>query len=174
VPPAKLQMQLRVIGSREAARRRARASWLQWWNTSRSDLRLFMNNLMRPLAIPTAGGFVAALLLFGALAPSFNVRGASVSANNDVPTVLYSEPSVKSYLPLGFEDHDIVVELTIDGNGRMIDYSIAGSGIASPALKRSIENNLLFTLFTPATSFGQPMSGKVRLWFRSSSIDVKG
>jgi hypothetical protein len=174
VPPPKLQTQLRVIASREAARRRARASWSQWWATCRGDLRLWVNNLMRPLAIPTAGGFVSAVLLFGALAPSFDIRGASVSANDDVPTILYREPSVKAYLPLGFEDPDIVVELTIDDNGRMIDYSIEGSGVASPALKRRVENHLLFTHFTPATSFGQPMSGKVRLWFRCSSIDVKG
>jgi hypothetical protein len=33
---------------------------------------------------------------------------------------------------------------------------------------------LLFTEFTPATSFGQPMSSKTRLWFRTSRIDVKG
>ena len=48
-----------------------------------------MGELMRPLAIPTAGGFAAALVLFSMLAPSLAVRGGSVSTA-DTPTGLYT------------------------------------------------------------------------------------
>ena len=31
-------------------------------------------------------------------------------------------------------------------------------------VRRSLENMLLFTEFTPATAFGQPTAGKIRLY----------
>jgi len=116
-----LGMRLRVLASKESSRRKSRASLADLWNTWMSDFRLWANNLMRPLAIPTAGGFASALLLFGVLAPSLAMRGAVVTTE-DVPTVLYTEASVRSFMPLGFHDEDITIEVTIDGDGRVIDY----------------------------------------------------
>ncbi len=70
----------------------------------------------------------------------------------------------------------MVVDVNVDGQGRMIDYVVvSGAGsLKNDVLRRSLENTLLFTEFDPATSFGVPMNGKVRLVLRSSSIDVKG
>ena len=96
---------------------------------------------MRPLAIPTAGGFVSALLLFAVLAPGLTTRGAT--PGNDVPTVLYTEASVRSFIPLGFHNENITIEVTIDGDGRVIDYSLPNGPSKDPALHRSIENYLL-------------------------------
>jgi hypothetical protein len=140
----------------------------------REDLRVWTNNLMRPLAIPTAGGFVSALTLFGVLAPSLAIPPVTARAN-DVPTVLYTEPSVKNFLPIGFEgEGDLVVEITVDEHGKLVDYSIPNMADKSHRMDPSIENQILFTQFTPARWLGQPMSGKVRITFRSSRIDVKG
>ena len=55
---------------RKARAERSRTSARELARTWFTDFRLYANNLMRPLAIPTAGGFVSALLLFGVLAPS--------------------------------------------------------------------------------------------------------
>ena len=111
---------------------------------------LRVNNLMRPLAIPTAGGFVSALMLFGVLAPSLAIP--PVTRANDVPTVLYTEASVKNFLPIGFEgDGDLVVEITVDENGKLVDYSIPNMDDKATRMHRSIENQILFTQFTPAT-----------------------
>jgi hypothetical protein len=174
-PPADLNLRLRVVASREAARQRAAGSWWKLAGACASDWRLWANNLMRPLAIPTAGGFVSALLLFGILAPNFQVPGNVVSANDDVPTGLYTEASVKRFMPVGFEGDDVVVELTIDDQGRMVDYSLPElQQRTSRAMRKSLENRLLLMEFNPATSFGQPTAGKVRVYFRSSRIDVKG
>ena len=74
-PSADLAMRLRVLASQESARRRSRASLRQSLRTWLIDFRLMADNLMRPLAIPTAGGFVSALLLFGVLAPRLATRG---------------------------------------------------------------------------------------------------
>src|SRR5687767_12130421 len=105
-PAAELRMRLRVLASKESSRRRARVTWSQTVRTWVSDFSLLANNLMRPLAIPTAGGFVSALLLFGVLAPGLATRGAV--AGQDIPTVLYTEPSVRSITPFGF--HNVTVE----------------------------------------------------------------
>jgi hypothetical protein len=58
----------------------------------------------------------------------------------------------------------------------MTDYSIpkAWHLKSSPELRRSIESHLITMVFNPATSFGQPTSGRIRLWFRTSRIDIKG
>lgn len=177
VPPDDLRTKLRVIGSRESARRRSRSSLRAIYNEAVEKTRLSIHNMMRPLAIPTAGGFLSAVLLFGVIAPTLAVPGASVAAASgvDVPTGLYTEASVRWYTSVDFTDEDFDVELTVDGQGRIIDYTIPDAQHAkTPAVRRMLENNLLFTQFYPATSFGQPTTGKIRLSFRSSRIDVKG
>ena len=172
-PSADLAMRLQVLASRESARQQSRATWRQLWRTNLADFRLWANNLMRPLAIPTAGGFLSALLMFGMLAPTLATPYAA-AAGEDVPTVLYTEASVKSFMPLGFHNEDVMVEVTIDSEGRVIDYSLAGNHVGSHAFHRSLENYLLFTQFTPVRNFGNPVKAKVRISFRSSQIEVKG
>jgi hypothetical protein len=173
MPSAELNMRLRVLASHEASRKRQlrRGRFAAW----RHRVNMWMGDLMRPLAIPTAGGFAAALLLFSMLAPSLAVRGASVDIA-DKPTVLYTVASIKSSLPFGYEGQDLLVDVSVDEFGRMIDYSIPQAYYlkSSPELRRNIENHLLTMVFNPATSFGQPTSGRLRLWFRTSRIDIRG
>jgi hypothetical protein len=93
-------------------------------------------------------------------------------AGQDIPTVLYTEPSVRSITPFGF--HNVTVEVTIDAEGRVIDYTIPGDYTDRPELHGSIGSNLLFTQFTPVRNFGQPVRAKFRISFQSSHIDVRG
>jgi hypothetical protein len=178
VPPPSLKTRLRVVASRELVRQQKMASIPAMWASWRTSYRLWSQNLMRPLAIPTAGGFLSAVILFcllpiGMISPSLALSVATIT---DVPTALYTEATVKSISPVGFNDEEVVVELTIDDQGRIVSYTIPDSPhiVQSPGLRRNIESSLLFTQFTPATTFGQPMSGKLRLSFRNSSIIVKG
>jgi len=166
-PPPGLAVQLRVIASKEQQRRAA--GWLQRLATS---THLAFDGLMRPLALPLAGGICSALLLFALLVPSF----AWVPSAKDVPIGLSTEAAVKSMAPIGFEDGEAVVDVTIDDQGRMVDYNIVRdrSNVVNESFRRSVENALLFTVFTPRTAFGQPVGGKLRLTFRSSSVEVKG
>jgi len=166
VPPAGLTTSLLVLASRERQRRLG-ANWPD-------RLRLFASNLMRPLALPLAGGVFSTIVLFSMwLVPTYPMRGASTF---DVPTDLTTEATVKGAGPIGNTAGDVVVELTIDGQGRMVDYRIVSgrNELANDAVRRSLENTLLFIEFTPATAFGQPTAGKMRLSLRSSHIDVKG
>jgi hypothetical protein len=172
IAPPDLRVQLQVLASREASRQRQfRAGRVGFWLR---EFRHWCDQLMRPIAIPTAGGFVSALLSFAMLAPSLAVRGVPASLV-DVPTVLYTDASVKSSLPFGYDGQEVIVELTVDEGGRMVDYSLPQApAMSSPEIRRYIENHLLTMQFTPATAFGQPMAAKLRIWFRSNRIDVRG
>jgi hypothetical protein len=171
VAPPMLSTSLRVLASRELSRRSSKG-WLD-------RLRLFSDNLARPLALPLAGGVFSTVILFSMwLVPTYPMRAAS---GFDVPTMLTTEATVKWTGPIGNAGEDMVVDVTIDGGGRMVDYTIvqynnvSGRNVLnSEALRRNLENMLLFTEFTPATSFGQPTAGKIRLCLDSSHIDVKG
>ena len=160
-----------MIASHELALGVDRKSRLRKWF---AGAKLVLDNLMRPVALPAAGGLCAAVLLFMSLVTTFS-RYYYLSAGGDVPTVLSTEPTVKSLMPIGFYAGDAEVDLRIDEQGRIVNYSIiGGQGLEKDALRRNIENNLLFTQFTPATAFGVPIRGTMRLSFRSSHIDVKG
>ena len=173
VPPAGLSTSLRVLASRERQRLLSRRTWVQAFAAWQVRTRLYADNLMRPLALPFAGGVFSAAVLFSLLVSSYPVRGNNAF---DVPTALSTNPLVSRIAPFGNAGEDVVVDVTVDGQGRMIDYAIVGGpeGLKKDLLRRSIETTLLFTEFLPATSFGQPMSGKVRLVLHSSQVDVKG
>jgi hypothetical protein len=170
LPGPDLNLRLRVIASREASLRKQGGGRL---GPLRRRLERWAEELMRPLAIPTAGGFASALLLFSMLAPSLAVRAQS-GAIADIPTGLYTEASVKSSLPFGYDGQDVLVEVYVDGSGRMVEYTIPYAHASSPEVRRNIENHLLTMVFNPATTFGQPISGKLRVWFRTSRIDIRG
>jgi hypothetical protein len=166
-PPPELGVRLQVMASRERQRRAA-----GWFQRARTTAHLAFDGLMRPLAVPLAGGICSALLLFALLVPSF----AWVPSAQDVPTALSTEAAVKSMAPIGFTDGEAVVDVTIDDQGHMVDFDIVhdrGHAV-DESFRRSVENALLFTVFTPRTAFGQPVGGKLRLTFRSSSVEVKG
>ena len=132
---------------------------------------------MRPLALPAVGGLCSAIFLFSALVPTFVPAFAMGNATlGDVPTMLTTQPMVKYLAPVAFGGEDAEVDLTIDDQGRIVDYVIVSApGQTSEQLRRTIENNLLFTEFWPATAFGKPVAGTVRISFRSAAgIDVKG
>lgn len=173
VPPH-LTMNLRILASRERARNTRRGVLAFFAQNYEDKLQLWTRNLMRPLAIPFAGGLCAALLLFCMLVPNFSTR---YQAGTDVPTGLYTGATLKSTMMFGFSSDEVVLDVDIDDQGRMVDYTVSSGHhwMDDPSLRRTIENNLLFARFTPATTFGQPMSSRVRISFRPRSwIDVKG
>lgn len=167
VPPAELATSLRVLASRELSRRQG-WSWIE-------RLRLVADNLMLPLALPLAGGVFSTVVLFSMwLVPTYPMRGVSTF---DVPTMLTTEATVKGTGPIGASGEDVIVDVTVNGEGRMVDYTIVSGRnmMKDAAWRRNLENMLLFTEFTPATAFGLPTAGKMRLSLRPSShIDVKG
>jgi hypothetical protein len=170
-PPAGLNTALHAMAARERARVLApRTLEPLFWR-----VRLWADNLMRPLALPFAGGLVSAVLLFSMLLPTFAFR--PIIAGSDVPVRLFTEPAIKAQMPFSFDNDagDFVVKVIVDGQGRMADYAVVeGPSLANnPVLRRLIERKLLFTDFTPATMFGSPRQGTMYISFQREQIDIK-
>jgi hypothetical protein len=174
IPPSDLTVRLRIAASQV---RTQTANGTTPWTRFRDHFQLALSNLMRPLALPLAGGLCAALVLFSALVPTFTstftISKADVPV--DVPTVLTTEPSLKYMAPIAFGEADAIVDLNIDDQGRIVNFTIVSAPGQTEQLRRRIENSLLFTEFWPATAFGKPIAGTVRISFHNSShIEVKG
>jgi hypothetical protein len=181
-PPAGLRTSLRIIASRERQRRithhNLRSILQLWWD----HLQLSAEHLVRTMALPFAGGICSTLVLFSMfVVPAYpllhqKLSQGSPSTEFDVPTMLTTQGSVKSISPFSAGDDDIVVDVAVDEQGRMIDYAVVAgaSALANREVRRRLENALVFSNFNPATAFGQPMVSKVRLWFHSSRIEVRG
>jgi hypothetical protein len=172
--PPELTTRLRVIASKV---RMESAAGVSRWNRWRDRLALSLHHLMRPLALPAVGGLCSAVFLFSTLVPTFKSAFAMGSLTGDVPIMLTTEPMLKDTAPVAFADGDAVVDLQLDDQGRIINYSIVSApGPQSEQLQRSIENSLLFTEFWPATSFGRPVAGTIRFFCsrNNSRVEVRG
>lgn len=168
--PVGLSVQLRVLASHEHTRRLTRISFSARLRTWREMVRLNFENLMRPVALPVAGGVLSALLLFGALVPTLTFRNP---VTND-PPLSFVDP--RGYWPLGMtsavnwvgeaprlepvdsvvSSDENVLELTIDDDGKVADYSVR-QGQLTPEMMTIIQ----FSTFTPAMFFGKPTEGKM-------------
>lgn len=175
-PPADLTMRLRVMGSKEALRRRRLASAEAFFAHVREVAKLWSSLLMRPYAVPAAGGMLSTVLFFSLLSPTLTINRTILQ---DVPTALSTPAELQAAggasMNLG-HTADIVVDVTIDGQGRVVAYSVPkGQGWAkNPELVRRVENTLLFTVFKPATLLGEKVSGRSRITLRRSVMDVEG
>ena len=128
-----------------------------------SRIVLAFENMMRPLALPFAGGMLSALLLFTLLVPTLSF------SHNYTDNLLSTPPFGKvddwgfasPYLPrlvppyMPVSGDDTVIELTIDDQGRVRDWSLVRGKET-----REILDFILYSKFNPATSFGQPTWGK--------------
>jgi hypothetical protein len=173
--PMQVAVNLRVLASKELTRRTGRvdfATRLAGWLEQAS---LLLDNLWRPLAIPTAGGLASACFLFSALMPTFALQGPATA---DVRTAWYQAAEVYGLSPFGGNFDNVTLDVRVDANGRVIDYTIpAGDAchwLKNPEMRKAMENSLLFMTFRPASFFGQPASDKIRITLRRSHIEVKG
>ncbi len=71
VPPV-VTHRLRVLASHERLRQMVRASISARMRHMADSVSLFMDNMMRPVALPFGGGLISAMLLFGILAPGLS------------------------------------------------------------------------------------------------------
>lgn len=175
VAPAGLTTSLRVIASRERQRILGHQSFAHRWAGWRDAISLTMTNIMRPMAIPFAGGVLSAGVLLGMwVVPTYPLRANSTY---DIPTMLSTEATIKGAAATSTTNGEIVVDVTVDDQGRMVGYQVVSGQVIlqDQVLRRRLENMLLFTTFVPATSFGQPVAARMRLSLHSlSQIDVKG
>jgi anti-sigma factor (TIGR02949 family) len=183
--PADLKARLSVLASHECERALTRVSLsarLRAW-TSRIDLAF--QNLMRPVALPFFGGVLSTLLIFTALVPSLSFShdltgqefytfytaptGTMVTnpwdqvadADDDFPRI--ETPTAAP------SDYYNVVDLTIDETGHVVDWKVL-RGELTPDMKSII----MLGQFKPATEFGLPTQGTIRVVQSCASATVRG
>ena len=164
--PPELALKLKVAISQERT---------MTWSYRIQAYGVRFENAFNAFMIPATAGFLTAVLIFGLLVGVF-AAPASVSARNDVPTILYTPPRLAAApfsdnLGRANADSAVVIEALVDSKGRVTDYRII-SGNNTEEVRRELERSLIFTVFAPATSFGQPADGRAVISF--SSVNVKG
>jgi len=165
--PARLVDGLRMLALSERLRRRSQVGFSARAHRWAGRLQLVFENLMRPMALPFAGGVLSALVMFAMLVPSLAFPH---NFRNDVPLwVLYTDPALQESNPADAAD-EIVVEVTIDDRGRVQGYAVT-QGQMTPEIKTTLA---LFLHFTPSTVFGQPTWSRVLVSFHRSQISVRG
>lgn len=163
--PPDLAFQIRLAISREAARtpsRRMRAFLTQ------------LENVFNPLLVPATAGVVSAIIFFGLLMGSLFTP---IRASGDSIPTFYTPPELQSspfYAQLSTNaPGSLLIEATVDPNGRILDYRIISEPNEETAqIMPELKNVLITSQFRPATKFGQPTTDRVVLSF--SKINVKG
>ena len=165
--PVRLRDGLRMLALNERLRRLSHVGFSARAHGWAGRLQLVFENLMRPMALPFAGGLLSALVMFAMLVPSLAFPH---NFRNDVPLwVLYTDPALQEMNPADASD-EIVVEVTIDERGRVQGYAVT-RGQMTPEIKNTL---VQYLRFTPATVFGQPIWNRVLVSFRRSQISVRG
>lgn len=96
-----------------------------------------------------------------------------VQANDDAMAHLVAPRYLYSQVPPEpietRRDVPIVVEALVDNKGRVYDYAIL-AGPRDAEVKVRVENNLLGSVFKPATVFGVPVRGHVVMTYTGVSV----
>jgi hypothetical protein len=163
--PGDLSLKLRLAISREVAQ--SRRPYFH-------GLGMRVENAIRGFMVPATAGLVAAVVIFGFLMGFFALP--LQAGNSDVPLMLNTAPQLQqSAFGTALDsisDDSLVIEAYVDSNGRVQDYRVLSSPEDAKGLPSQVKNMLIFTTFRPATSMGQPTSGRAVLSF--SKISVKG
>jgi anti-sigma factor RsiW len=164
--PADLGLKLRVAISREQARRGSRL---------RDSVSLAWDNTVRPMLLQVTAGIAGSVVLVGSIMLLLGVVAApqAVLANDEplgamtVPHFRYSTAAPGAIIT-GY-DAAIIVEASVNSAGRVYDYTIV-SGPQDDAVRIQIANQLLGSVFEPASVFGLPVRGRVVLTFAGISV----
>jgi hypothetical protein len=176
-PPAGMTTSLRVVASRErafAVRQRSVPAWRRqpiWLREWMDQTKLLLENVMRPFAVPFAGGLFSTVALFSMfVVPTYPVLARA--GGSDVPIMLVTEAQVKTFSTVGSARADIVIDVFVDENGTVSDYQVVSGAkvLDNKEVRSKFENFLVFTTFVPRTSFGRPTPTKMRMGF----ISLKG
>jgi anti-sigma factor RsiW len=165
--PADLGLKLRLAISHERVRRESRLA---------DRLSLAWDNAVRPFMVHASAGLAGTLVL-GSIALVLGAVAAPqpVLANDEplgaitAPHYLYSVVAPGDIVTS--HGNAIVVEASVDTAGRVYDFTIV-SGPQDDAIRTRVADQLLGSVFEPASAFGVPIRGRVVVTF--SGISVRG
>ena len=166
--PADLGLKLRVAISQQKAQRDVR--WID-------KFAVRWENAFRPMLIQVSAGLAGAVVLIGTIAYLLGVVAAPQPVlANDVPLEAITAPhylySAANPRPiLTDRDTTIVVEAAVNDLGQVYDYRIV-SEPESPEVQKQVAEQLMLSVFRPASVFGAPARGHIVLTF--AGISVRG
>ena len=179
-PPANLGVEIRMA----LARAREVSSPSQWFGRLRDRAWLVRENILAPLALPAAGGLIAALMIFSMVLPSYGsvvpLRALGAGFSDDMSSVSFQPARLEQlagFSVSGLSDEEasaglILVQATVGIDGSVVDYQIL-SGPNSGNVRHQLDQILLFSRFRPQVSFGRPIAGG-RVVMSFSTVNVKG
>ena len=147
-----------------------------------SRARLIFENILEPLAVPATGGVLTAVLVFALVAQNLAGGIPFGRVANDLPTSLFQPARLESMAPFPMSgisnagEHPsgavLMIEATLDAQGNVVSYQII-SGPDNSAVRKQLDQVLLFSRFRPQLDFGRPTAGgRVMLIF--SEVHVTG
>jgi len=164
--PAVLTHRLRVLASHERLRQMTRVSISARLRHMADNARLYVDNMMRPVALPFGCGLLSAILLFSILAPGLNFTRNLDSDASAISLVTLPDGrlvgvagevyrlEMVSSIPSSADS--TLVELTVDRYGYVRDWKMV-RGELTPDVKSVIA----FSSFNPGTYFGVPTDSKI-------------
>jgi hypothetical protein len=175
--PDYLAHKLRVLASHERARQMRHGAFGSRFARWFDRFELSFNNMMRPLALPAAGGLLSAITVFSLiLVPSFStaqslgfdpaislvtpVEGTVVGAPDETPGEILRGPALAC--------DQTIVELSIDETGAVRDWSMVRG-----QMNDDVKNMIIWSQFIPATYFGRPVPGKVQVALHSAGHQAR-
>jgi hypothetical protein len=165
--PLDLGLQLRIAISHERARRDSRLA---------DKLSLMWDNVVRPRVLQVTAGLAGSVVLGSIVLLLGVVAAPQPVLANDEPLGAMTQPHLMYSTSFPGEsvmarDIPVVVEAQVDAAGRVYDYAIL-SGPKDDAVRIRVEDQLLGSVFEPASAFGVPVRGRVIMTF--SGISVRG
>jgi anti-sigma factor RsiW len=158
--PSELRLRLQVEASRErkALMETNGSRFLRLWNYWAFRL----DELMRPITIPATGGLFSSIVLFGALA--FTIGTTTRGVTYEVP-VMYAERGDANLVPVELQS-SVVLTLSVNGNGRIIDYAVLdNAGSFSGDASKLQYNNISVPEIPNALRLAMPTSSDIRISF---------
>jgi hypothetical protein len=173
-PPADLALRIRL----QASRVQARVSVAQriW-----SRVAFTFDNILRPIAVPATGGVLTALVAFVLIVQNILVgipMGGIVP--NDLAMNIVQPARLESLAD--FQMPGIIagpvssgaftIDATLNTEGQVVSYKIL-AGPDDAATYHQLDQVMMFSRFTPGSSFGYPTSGS-HVLISFSQIRVRG
>jgi hypothetical protein len=165
--PADLALKIRVKLSRERSRS---------WRSILQGYTVRLENAMNAFMFPATAGILTTIIFFGALTGFF--VPAQVGADEIVPglyrpvRLLPPQSAMSSTADTNLNlSAPVVIQAYVDANGQVQNYDII-SGPDNEEVRSQLNQALLFTSFSPAYAFGQPVATTAIICF--SHVNVKG
>lgn len=165
--PADLALKIRIAISQQKSRN---------WRTVLQGYMVRVEDTFNAIMFPATAGILTAIIFFCALTGFF--VPARVGADDVVPGVYmparWQPPqtamSAAADSALNFEA-PVVIQAYVDARGYVQNYEII-AGPDNEDVRSQLNRALLFTTFSPAYAFGQPVPGTAVICF--SHMTVKG